>query len=102
VDDLKKDADALYTMDQMREYADNFHLSRMRVMVAEKEAYERHTPPSALREAVDLTIKTLERQLDLIDERAPGIYLDKMPVIRSLRAHKQRLERAIGQAKEPT
>lgn len=42
--DLKKGADALYTMDQMREYADNFHLSRMRVLVAEKEAYERHAP----------------------------------------------------------
>ena len=36
--------EALYTMDQMREYADNFHLSRMRVLVAEKEAYERHAP----------------------------------------------------------
>jgi hypothetical protein len=36
--------EALYTMDQMREYADNFHLSRMRVLVAEKEAYERHVP----------------------------------------------------------
>jgi hypothetical protein len=35
---------ALYTMDQMREYADNFHLSRMKVLVAEKEAYERHAP----------------------------------------------------------
>lgn len=34
----------LYTMDQMREYADNFHLSRMKVLVAEKEAYERHAP----------------------------------------------------------
>jgi hypothetical protein len=57
-------------------------------------------PRDALAEAVDLTIKTLERQLDLIDERAPGNYLDKMPVIRSLSAHKQRLERAVEQAKE--
>jgi hypothetical protein len=40
--------DALYTMDQMREYADNFHLSRMRVLVAEKEAYERHAPKPKL------------------------------------------------------
>ncbi|CDY76152.1 hypothetical protein BGLT_05225 [Caballeronia glathei] len=54
--------------------------------------------PRALTDAIDLTIKTLERQLDLITERAPGNYLDKTPIVRSLRAHKQRLERAIEQA----
>ena len=54
--------------------------------------------PGALTDAIDLTIKTLERQLDLIAERAPGNYLDKTPIVRSLRAHKQRLERALEQA----
>ena len=41
---LADQSESLYTMDQMREYADHFHLSRMRVLVAEKEAYERHAP----------------------------------------------------------
>lgn len=49
--------DALYTMDQMREYADNFHLSRMRILVAEKEAYERHAP--AVRQARDANFERL-------------------------------------------
>jgi hypothetical protein len=67
---------------------------------AELEYQVGASPSAVLTEAVDLTIKTLERQLDLIDERAPGNYLDKMPVIRSLSAHKKRLERAVEQAKE--
>jgi hypothetical protein len=49
---------------------------------------------STLREAVDLTIKTLERQLDLIAERAPGKYLDKTPIVRSLKQHWARLTNA--------
>lgn len=50
-----------------------------------------------LMEAVELTIDTLARQLDLIAERAPGKFLDKVPVVRSLTAHKQRLERAVAE-----
>jgi hypothetical protein len=50
-----------------------------------------------LMEAVELTIDTLARQLDLIAERAPGKFLDKVPVVRSLTAHKQRLERAAAE-----
>jgi hypothetical protein len=50
---------------------------------------------NALTDAVRLTIETITRQLDLIAERAPGIYLDKIPVIRSLTAHKNRLEKAL-------
>ena len=48
-----------------------------------------------LTEAVHLTISTLTRQLDLIAERAPGEYLDKTPIVRSLVAHKNRLEKAV-------
>ena len=50
-----------------------------------------------LMEAVELTIDTLDRQLDLIAERAPGKFLDKTPVVRSLTAHKERLERAVAE-----
>ena len=50
-----------------------------------------------LTEAVELTIDTLGRQLELIAERAPGGYLDKTPIVRSLTAHKQRLERAMAE-----
>lgn len=50
-----------------------------------------------LAEVVEHTIDTLARQLDLIADRAPGAFLDKIPVVRSLTAHKQRLERALAQ-----
>ena len=45
----------------------------------------------ALTEAVTHTIDTIGRQLDLIAERAPGNFLDKVPVVRSLTAHKKAL-----------
>jgi hypothetical protein len=48
-----------------------------------------------LADAVQLTISTITRQLDLIAERAPGNYLDKTPIVRSLTAHKNRLEKAL-------
>jgi len=50
----------------------------------------------ALTEAVTHTIDTIGRQLDLIAERAPGNILDKVPVVRSLTAHKRRLEKALA------
>ncbi|VWD60684.1 hypothetical protein BLA18628_07169 [Burkholderia aenigmatica] len=50
----------------------------------------------ALTEAVTHTIDTISRQLDLIAERAPGNFLDKVPVVRSLTAHKKRLEKALA------
>lgn len=49
----------------------------------------------ALTVAVTHTIDTIGRQLDLITERAPGNILDKAPVVRSLTAHKKRLEKAL-------
>jgi hypothetical protein len=55
---------------------------------------------AALLEVIEHTIATLKRQIDLIAERAPGNFLDKVPVVRSLRAHQSRLERAILAAKE--
>jgi hypothetical protein len=52
--------------------------------------------PDELLEVVKHTIATIGRQLDLIAERAPGKYLDKGPVWRSLTQHKIRLERAVS------
>jgi hypothetical protein len=57
---------------------------------AEEVQWEAH-----LAEVVEHTIDTLTRQLELIAERAPGSFLDKVPVVRSLTAHRQRLERAL-------
>ncbi|WP_192903333.1 hypothetical protein [Burkholderia thailandensis] len=54
----------------------------------------------ALTEAVTHTIDTIGRQLDLIAERAPGNFLDKVPVVRSLTAHKKRLEKALATAEQ--
>jgi hypothetical protein len=51
----------------------------------------------SLAEAVRLTLATLQRQVDLIAERAPGPYLDKIPVWRSLRQHQMRLEKALAE-----
>ncbi len=50
----------------------------------------------ALKEAVTRTIDTIRRQLELIFERAPGNFLDKVPVVQSLTAHKHRLEKALA------
>jgi hypothetical protein len=54
--------------------------------------------PEGLRETVERTIEVIERQLDLIAERAPGDFLDKRPVVQSLGAHKRRLEQALEDA----
>ncbi|MCA8037062.1 hypothetical protein LGM46_29265 [Burkholderia arboris] len=56
----------------------------------------------ALTEAVTHTIDTISRQLDLIAERAPGNSLDKVPVVRSLTAHKKRLEKALAAVEQHT
>ncbi|MDR5824724.1 hypothetical protein [Caballeronia sp. LZ043] len=53
-----------------------------------------------LLDAVERTIETLNRQIALIAERAPGQYLDKMPVVRSLNAHARRLTAAIAKEKQ--
>ncbi|MDW3683898.1 hypothetical protein RA280_19550 [Cupriavidus sp. CV2] len=52
--------------------------------------------PASLAEAVERTIEVIERQLDLIGERAPGEMLDKRPVVQSLQAHVKRLRAAIA------
>lgn len=53
-----------------------------------------------LTETVTHTIDTIGRQLDLIAERAPGNFLDKVPVVRSLTAHKKRLEKALASVEQ--
>ena len=47
-------------------------------------------------EALDHMSKTIKRQLDLIADRAPGDYLDKRPVVRSLQVHKKNANAAIA------
>ncbi|MDH0342874.1 hypothetical protein [Chromobacterium haemolyticum] len=41
----------------------------------------------------------IERQLELIAERAPGQFLDKRPVVQALRSHAQKANAAIATAK---
>lgn len=75
------------------------HVSRSKVDEAFALARKHAPRPAAqddLTAAVERTIETLNRQIDLIAERAPGQYLDKMPVVRSLHAHARRLTAAIA------
>jgi len=62
----------------------------------EDKAVAKESEVQALREVIDHTVKTIERQLDLIGERAPGKFLDKTPVMRSLQAHVKRLSAALN------
>lgn len=52
----------------------------------------------ALIEALDHIAKTIERQIELIKDRAPGVYLDKRPVVKSLQSHAKRARDAIAKA----
>jgi len=45
-------------------------------------------------ETLERTHKSLERQLELIADRAPGSYLDKRPVVNTLTMHQKRTEAA--------
>lgn len=45
-------------------------------------------------ETLERTYQTITRQLDLIAERAPGTFLDKQPVVNTLRMHQKRAETA--------
>jgi len=45
---------------------------------------------------VERTIEVIARQLELIEDRAKGDFLDKRPVVQSLLAHKGRLQRALA------
>lgn len=49
-----------------------------------------------LREALRITRDTIDRQLEVIASRAPGNYLDKLPVVRSLKAHRARCDAALA------
>jgi len=50
----------------------------------------------ALIDAVRHTIETIRHQLELIEDRAKGDFLDKRPVVQSLMHHKIRLEKALS------
>ncbi len=49
-----------------------------------------------LREALRITRDTIDRQLEVIASRAPGNYLDKLPVVSSLKAHRARCDAALA------
>lgn len=49
-----------------------------------------------LREALRITRDTIDRQLEVIASRATGNYLDKLPVVRSLKAHRARCDAALA------
>lgn len=51
-----------------------------------------------LEDTLDHMAKSMTRQLDLIAERAPGAFLDKQPVINTLRMHSQRAQKALSKA----
>lgn len=58
----------------------------------------RHDQPEAqrLREALQITRDTIDAQLEVIASRAHGNYLDKLPVVRSLKAHRARCDAALA------
>ncbi|MFN4121299.1 hypothetical protein [Acidovorax sp.] len=51
-----------------------------------------------LEDTLDHMAKSMTRQLDLIAERAPGAFLDKQPVINTLRMHSQRAQKALSKS----
>jgi len=53
---------------------------------------------AALIKALDHIVRTIEKQLSLIKDRAPGDYLDKRPVVQSLQSHAKHARAAIAQA----
>lgn len=55
-----------------------------------------------LEETLDHMAKSMTRQLDLIAARAPGAFLDKQPVINTLRMHAQRAQKALSKARPNT
>lgn len=52
-------------------------------------------PASVLIQALENTRDIIDMQLDLVAARAKGSYLDKTPVMRSLRAHRARCNEAL-------
>jgi hypothetical protein len=40
-------------------------------------------------------VEVIQRQLDMIAERAPGKFLDKQPIVNVLKQHLRRLNQAI-------
>lgn len=51
-----------------------------------------------LLEALDHIAQTIDRQLELIADRAKGDFLDKRPVVQSLQSHARRARAAIAKA----
>jgi hypothetical protein len=61
--------------------------------------YKDPQPAPGVQELVDvlsLTRSTVVRQLQLIEERAKGKFLDKRPVVDALRAHVKRIDTALA------
>lgn len=87
------------------DYATGVHMRDNARLIAEAGTvfHETQLSPRQLVEQRDELLVTLDhmhrsllRQLDLIQERAPGGYLDKQPLINSLRMHAQRAQKAIA------
>lgn len=60
-------------------------------------------PAEVVRELVEAlknADKIIERQLELIEQRAKGDFLNKRPVVQSLNAHRTRIQKALAKAKE--
>lgn len=53
-----------------------------------------------LLKALKDTDKVIERQLELIEQRAKGDFLNKRPVVQSLTAHRARIQKTLKSAKE--
>lgn len=70
-----------------------------------REALARSAPTAdPVRQAAQHISAAIEKQLELIRERAPGDYLDKRPVVQALASHKRRLDAALSlpvQSAEP-
>lgn len=67
----------------------------LRRLVASEQQRAMVMPVAVLINALERTRDTISMQMELVAARAKGSYLDKTPVMRSLRAHRARCDEAL-------
>ena len=72
------------------------HQNGQAIELPHEARHEQGDEVRRLRKALQITRDTIDAQLEVIASRAPGNYLDKLPVVRSLKAHRARCDAALA------
>lgn len=90
---MSKEVKRFYAEDPLTEYANGRRGQILCVPASDYDALLAER--DSMRDTLEHIRDTIDGQLTLIAQRAPGKYLDKTPIVRCLRLHRTRADEAL-------